>query len=120
MFLCFLVVAIVAGLFFLILTVQKASAPTLLRAIGIRSGVLARSLVVQVVIVVAGGIAVGGLLTIGALAASSASLGATLTSQQLAQTGAIVFVLAIVASLGAIRRVLRIEPIRATIPGGVA
>ena len=33
-----------------------------------------------------------------------------------AQTGAIVFVLAIVASLSAIRRVLRIEPIRATIP----
>jgi putative ABC transport system permease protein len=118
-FLCFLVVAIVAGLFFLILTVQKASALTLLRAIGIRSGALARSLVVQVVIVVAGGIAVGGLLTTGALAASSASLGATLTSQQLAETGAIVLVLAIVASLGAIRRVLRIEPIRATIPGGV-
>jgi hypothetical protein len=55
----------------------------------------------------------------GALAASSASLGATLTSQRLAQTGAVVFALAIVASLGSIRRVLRIEPIRATIPGGV-
>ena len=119
-FLCFFVVAIVAGLFFLILTVQKASALTLLRAIGIRAGVLARSLVVQVVIVVAGGIAIGGLLTTGALAASNASLGATLTSRQLAQTGAIVFVLAIVASLSAIRRVLRIEPIRATIPGGMA
>ncbi len=62
-FLCFFVVAIVAGLFFLILTVQKASALTLLRAIGIRAGVLARSLVVQVVIVVAGGIVIGGLLT---------------------------------------------------------
>ena len=119
-FLCFFVVAIVAGLFFLILTVQKASALTLLRAIGIRAGVLARSLVVQVVIVVAGGIVIGGLLTTGALAASNASLGATLTSRQLAQTGAIVFVLAIVASLSAIRRVLRIEPIRATIPGGMA
>jgi hypothetical protein len=55
-----------------------------------------------------------------ALAASSSSLDATLTSRQLAQTGAIVFVLAIIASLSAIRRVLRIEPIRATIPGGIA
>ncbi|HVV36693.1 MAG TPA: hypothetical protein VHC63_08840 [Acidimicrobiales bacterium] len=118
-FLCFFVVAIVAGLFFLILTVQKASALTLLRAIGIGAGVLARSLVVQVVAVVAGGVAIGAALTKGALAASSASLGATLTARQLAQTGAIVFVLAIVASLGAIRRVLRIEPIRATIPGDV-
>ena len=119
-FLCFFVVAIVAGLFFLILTIQKASALTLLRAIGIQAGVLARSLVVQVVIVVGGGIIIGGLVTTGALAASNASLGANLTSRQLAQTGAIVFVLAIVASLSAIRRVLRIEPIRATIPGGMA
>lgn len=118
--LCFFVVAIVAGLFFLILTVQKASALTLLRAIGIRAGALARSLIVQVVFVVAGGIAMGGVLTVIALAASNSSLGATLTSQQLAETGAIVFGLAIVASLSAIRRVLRIEPIRATIPGGVA
>jgi putative ABC transport system permease protein len=119
-FLCFFVVAVVAGLFFLILTVQKASALTLLRAIGIRAGVLARSLVVQVVFVVVGGIAVGALLTVVALAASNSSLGATLTSRQLVETGVIVFVLAIVASLTAIRRVLRIEPIRATIPGGVA
>jgi putative ABC transport system permease protein len=119
-FLCFFVVAIVAGLFFLILTVQKASALTLLRAIGVSAGVLARSLLAQVVIVVAGGIVIGGLLTTGALAASNASLGATLTSRQLAQTGAIVFVLAIVASLGSIPRVLRIEPIRATLPGGMA
>ena len=119
-FLCFFVVAIVAGLFFLILTVQKASALTLLRAIGIQGSVLARSLVVQVVIVVLGGIVVGAALTTAALAASNASLGATLSSQQLVQTGAIVFVLAILASLGAVRRVLRIEPVRATIPGGVA
>jgi putative ABC transport system permease protein len=82
--------------------------------------VLARSLVVQVVFVVVGGIAVGALLTVVALAASNSSLGATLTSRQLVETGVIVFVLAIVASLTAIRRVLRIEPIRATIPGGVA
>ncbi len=118
-FLCFFVVVVVAGLFFLILTIQKASALTLLRAIGIGGGALARSLLVQVVLVVLGGIVVGAALTIAALGASNASLGASLDAAQLFQTGAIVLVLATIASLGAIRRVLRIDPIRATIPGGV-
>jgi putative ABC transport system permease protein len=62
---------------------------------------------------------VGAALTIAALGASNASLGASLDAAQLFQTGAIVLVLATIASLGAIRRVLRIDPIRATIPGGV-
>ena len=119
-FLCFFVVAIVAGLFFLILTVQKASALTLLRAVGIGSGALVRSLAVQVILVVVGGIAVGSLVTVVALGASGASLDATLSVRQLVLSGLIVFVLALVASLGAMRRVLRIEPIRATIPGGMS
>ncbi|MGB8651912.1 MAG: peptide ABC transporter permease [Mycobacteriales bacterium] len=118
-FLCFFVVVVVAGLFFLILTVQKASALTLLRAIGIGGGALVRSLLVQVVLVVLGGVVLGAALTTGALGASNASLGASLGAAQLFQTAAIVLVLATIASLGAIRRVLRIEPIRATIPGGV-
>jgi putative ABC transport system permease protein len=118
-FLCFFVVVVVAGLFFLILTIQKASALTLLRAIGVGGGALARSLLVQVLLVVLGGIVVGAALTIAALGASNASLGASLDAAQLFQTGAIVLVLATIASLGAIRRVLRIDPIRATIPGGV-
>ena len=118
-FLCFFVVVVVAGLFFLILTVQKASALTLLRAIGIGGGALVRSLLVQVVLVVLGGLAVGAGFTMAALSASNASLGASLGAAQLSQTGVIVLVLATIASLGAIRRVLRIDPIRATIPGGV-
>lgn len=118
-FLCFFVVVVVAGLFFLILTVQKASSLTLLRAIGVGGAALARSLLVQVVLVVIGGIVVGAALTTAALGASNASLGASLGAAQLLRTGAIVLVLAIIASLGAIRRVLRIEPIRATIPGAI-
>ena len=118
-FLSFFVVVVVAGLFFLILTVQKASALTLLRAIGIGGGALVRSLLVQVLLVVLGGVVLGAALTMVALGASNASLGARLGAAQLFQTSAIVLVLATIASLGAIRRVLRIEPIRATIPGGV-
>ena len=52
-----LVVPLVTGLFFLIITLQKARALTLLRAIGAPAGVLVRSLLVQVVIIIGGGVA---------------------------------------------------------------
>jgi putative ABC transport system permease protein len=54
-----LVVPLVTGLFFLIITLQKARALTLLRAIGAPGGVLVRSLLVQVLIVIGGGVALG-------------------------------------------------------------
>lgn len=54
-----LVVPLITGLFFLIVTFQKAGSLTLLRAIGGRAGVLIWSLVVQVLVVIGGGIVVG-------------------------------------------------------------
>jgi putative ABC transport system permease protein len=54
-----LVVPLVTGLFFLIVTFQKANSLTLLRAIGAPSGRLVRSLLVQVSIVLIGGLALG-------------------------------------------------------------
>ncbi|MEZ5178954.1 MAG: hypothetical protein R2746_11975 [Acidimicrobiales bacterium] len=54
-----LVVPLVTGLFFLIVTFQKSASLTLLHAIGARSSTLVRSLLVQVLIVMAAGIAVG-------------------------------------------------------------
>ena len=119
-FLCFFVVVVVAALFFLILTVQKAGALTLLRAVGVGPGALARSLLVQVVVVVAGGVLVGAALTAVALAASNSSLGAQLAVGGVLRTGLLVLVLSCVASLGAVRRVLRIDPARALTPGGLA
>ena len=46
-----LVVPLTTGLFFLIVTLQKARSLTLLRAIGARRGVLVRSLLLQVALV---------------------------------------------------------------------
>jgi putative ABC transport system permease protein len=117
--LCFFVVVVVAGLFFLILTVQKASSLTLLRAVGVGGGALARALLVQVVVVVLGGVVVGAVLTAVALSASNSSLGAGLSAGGVVRTGLLVLVLATVASLGAVRRVLRIDPARALTPGGI-
>ncbi|MBK5287945.1 MAG: peptide ABC transporter permease, partial [Acidimicrobiia bacterium] len=117
--LCFFVVVMVAGLFFLILTVQKAPALTLLRAIGVRAGALVRSLLVQVVVVVVAGLAVGTLLAWLALNASNNGLGARVEVGAVLQTGALVLGLSLLAALAAARRVLRIDPVRATVPGGI-
>ena len=114
-----LVVPLVTGLFFLILTLQKAGALTLLRAVGVTAGSLVRSLLFQVAIVLVLGIGIG------------IALYAPLASQRLGsiplsfQTGAVVFwsvllfVLGILSALVSARRVLRIDPIEATTGAGV-
>lgn len=113
-----LVVPLVTGLFFLIITFQKSASLTLLRAIGARSSTLVRSLLVQVVIVIGGGLVLGTLLY------------APLSQLQLGpialrfNTGAVLFwsvgllVLGALSALAAARRVLAIDPIEATVGGG--
>ncbi|MGZ6999889.1 MAG: FtsX-like permease family protein [Acidimicrobiia bacterium] len=117
--LCFFVVVVVSGLFFLILTVQKAPALTLLRAVGVRAGTLVRALLLQAAVVVLGGLTVGTLLAWLTLDVSGNGLGARVEATAVLRTGALVLALSLVASFGAARRVLRIDPVRATIPGGV-
>ncbi len=117
--LAFVVVTLVVGIFFVILTVQKAAALTLLRAIGASSGRLVRSLLAQVLLVMVGGIVIGaGLLLLASLGSSpdfpiGFDVGIVVTR------GVVLVVLAAIASLAAIRRVLRIDPIAATVPAGV-
>ena len=114
-----LVVPLVTGLFFLIITLQKAGSLTLLRAVGIPGSALVRSLLFQVAVVMVLGIAFG------------IALYTPIASQRLGdiplsfQTGAVVFwsalllVLGLLSSLFSARRVLRIDPIEATTGAGV-
>ena len=91
----------------------------MLRAIGVGGGALARSLLVQVVVVVLGGVVVGAATHDGrALPRATAVSGRRLAAGGVVRTGLLVLVLACVASLGAVRRVLRIDPARALTPGG--
>jgi putative ABC transport system permease protein len=114
-----LVVPLVTGLFFLILTLQKAGSLTLLRAIGIPGSRLVRSLLFQVTVVLVVGIAFGIALY---TPVSRVRLGDIPLSFQ---TGAVVFwsvlllVLGLLSSLVSARRVLRIDPIEATTGAGV-
>jgi putative ABC transport system permease protein len=109
-----LVIPLVTGLFFLIVTFQKAGSLTLLRALGVPAGRLVRSLLAQVALVVGGGVAVGALLY---LPLSVQKLGSIALRPQ---TGAIVFwavllvALALASALLSARRVLRIDPVTAT------
>lgn len=118
--LAFIVVTLVVGIFFVILTVQKAPALTLLRAIGASTGELVRSLLVQVLLVMIGAIAFGALLLAAASAfVSSADFPISFDVGIVLSRGIALVLLSLVASLAAIRRVLRIDPIAATVPAGV-
>jgi putative ABC transport system permease protein len=113
-----LVVPLVTGLFFLIVTFQKSASLTLLRAVGADSGTLVRSLLVQVVLVVAGGLVIGtGLYwplsqqTVGAIVLR-------FDAAAVAVWSALLLGLGLLSALVAARRVLQIDPIEATTGGG--
>ena len=114
-----LVVPCVTGLFFLIVTFQKANSLTLLRAIGAPAGRLVSSLLIQVVIMIGAGLVVGTALY---YPLSQSQLGGISLRFE---TGALIFwsvlllTLGIASSLVAARRVLQIDPIEATTGAGV-
>jgi putative ABC transport system permease protein len=113
-----LVVPFVTGLFFLIVTLQKSSALVLLHAIGAPTRRLVDALLVQVVVVVAVGLALG------------IALYAPISQQQLGdislrfETGAVIFwsvllmTFGLLSSLFSAKRVLSIDPVTATTGAG--
>ncbi len=114
-----LVVPCVTGLFFLIVTFQKAGALTLLRAIGASARSLVWSLLLQAVIILGAGLALGILLY---LPVSQTRLGGLeLQFEEGAVIGWSIALLALglVSSLFAARRVLKIDPMEATTGRGV-
>jgi putative ABC transport system permease protein len=114
-----LVVPCVTGLFFLIVTFQKANSLTLLRAIGAPAGRLVWSLLIQVVVIIGAGLVIGTALY---FPVSQSDLGGLALNFE---TGAVVFwsvlllVLGVASSLIAAKRVLAIDPIEATTGQGV-
>jgi putative ABC transport system permease protein len=122
--LAFVVVILLTGFFFLIITVQKMSSLTLLRAVGASSGFLVRNLIVQVVLVIGAALLVAVPLTIVSVnGAASAQFTATVEWFTVITTSVAILLLGVLASLGAMRRVARIDPAAATtrlVGGGLA
>jgi putative ABC transport system permease protein len=109
-----LVVPLVTGLFFLIVTLQKSASLTLLRAIGARSSLLVRSLMFQVVLVVGGGLAVGIALYTPLSQAQLGDVKLSFDVRAVVVWSVILLVLGLLSAVVAARRVLAIDPIEAT------
>lgn len=113
-----LVVPLVTGVFFLILTFQKSAALTLLRAIGARSSTLVRSLLAQVLLVMGGGLAIGVALYLPLSQISLGEVALRFDPQAVILWSVVLLTLALVSAIVAARRVLAIDPIEATTGGG--
>ena len=109
-----LVVPLVTGLFFLIITLQKSASLTLLRAIGARSSLLVRSLMVQVVLVIGGGLAVGIALYTPLSQAQLGDVKLSFDVRAVVVWSVLLLVLGLLSAVVAARRVLAIDPIEAT------
>ena len=114
--LAFLVVALVVGFFFLILTVQKAKALTLLRAVGAPSGYLVRNLLAQISLILGAGILSGIVLVwlVGAVSPTG-DVAVDLQPRDVLSTAIGLVVISLLGGVVSIRRVLRIDPLRATL-----
>lgn len=109
-----LVVPLVTGLFFLIITLQKSASLTLLRAVGAQSGTLVRSLMFQVVLVIGGGLLVGIALYTPLSQAQLGEIKLSFDVTAVLAWSAILLVLGLLSAIVSARRVLSIDPIEAT------
>ena len=107
--LAFIVVTLVVGFFFLIITVQKLPALGLLKALGQSTSSLVLSVSLQVLTVCVGGVVIGALLLVGAGQASGDSFPISADPGLIVTTGSIVVGLALLASIGSLRRVARLD-----------
>lgn len=108
-----LVIPFVIGLFFLIVTVQKARTLTLLRAIGARGSTLVRSLMLQVFVVVGLGVALGTLLYFPVSQLRVGSIPLRFDTGAVVAWGLGILLLGLASSWFSVRNVLRTEPANA-------
>ena len=109
-----LVVPLVTGLFFLIITLQKSASLILLRAIGASTGLLVRSLLFQVLLVIGGGLAIGIAFYTPLSQAQFGDIKLSFDVQAVITWSVILLVLGMLSALVAARRVLAVDPIEAT------
>ena len=109
----FVIVVVVTGFFFLILTVQKLRVFAALRAVGATTRFLAASIVVQVVMVVLVAAAAATALLGIAAALSSDAFPLRVDVRLVVTATAAVLVFSLLASLVSIRRIGRVDPIEA-------
>lgn len=112
-----LVIPCVTGLFFLIVTLQKAGALTLLRAIGAPARRLVTALLFQAASIIATGFVIGTLLYLPVSQQRIGGLPLRFETTAVVGWGVALAVLGLGSSLLSARRVLRIDPAEATTGG---
>lgn len=117
--LSFVIVTLVIGFFFLILTVQKQESLTLLRAVGAPSSYLVGGLVSQVVFVALGGLIVGWSLLWVTVATSSGKVPLAVDAGLALITSVAVVVFAVIGASVTVWRTVRLDPAKAISPHGV-
>ena len=113
-----LVVPLVTGLFFLIITLQKAGSLTLLRAAGAPAAALVRSLLFQAGLVLVAGIALGVALYTPLSSRRIGDIPLRFSPTAVIVWACVLFGLGLLSTLFSARRVLAIDPIEATSGGG--
>lgn len=113
-----LVIPCITGLFFLIITFQKSRALTLLRAIGAPAHRLVTALLLQAVLIVGLGYAIGLALYTPLSQRRLGGIPLRFETPAVITWAVLLFVLGLGSSLVSARRVLTIDPIEATTGGG--
>ncbi len=109
----FIIVVVVTGFFFMILTVQKRQTFTSLRAVGATTAYLASSIVVQIVVLVVLGVAIASAL-LGVAAANSSPAFPLRVDPRLVATATVgVLAFSLAASVASVRRIARLDPVEA-------
>lgn len=107
----FVIVAVVTGFFFLILTVQKLRVFAGLRALGATSRYLVASVLTQVAAVVVAGVAAATAMLAGAAAVSSPAFPLAVNTRLVLLSALAVLGSSVAASVLAVRRVARVDPL---------
>jgi putative ABC transport system permease protein len=105
-----IVVAVVAGLCFMVVTVHKRPTLTLLRAVGVSARTLVACLLLQVGLVVGAGVVVGTVLAATVVGRIDAGFSVAVDAASAAGSAVAMVALALLAAGGAVRRVLRVDP----------
>lgn len=108
-----IVVLMVMAFFFLILTVQKAAAFTLLRAAGASKGYLRRAILLEVLVVLVGGLVVGFVLLVAGVGVVSTFFPATISVPTAVGYGLFLALLGFLGSLFSLRKIGKLDPANA-------
>jgi putative ABC transport system permease protein len=113
----FLIVIVVVGFFFQILTVQKLKSFAVLKAVGASNRSLAATVASQITVMVTLGVLVGAALLAGAAAGTRDVFAIAVDWGLIGITGFVVLAFSLVTGLFSIRRIVRQDPAEAAMGG---